>query len=105
MIDVVLTTLRDLLLISGAIAVLIGAIGVLRFPDLFARIHAAGITDSAGAGLLVAGLLIEAGISLVALKLIFIFFFLFFTSPTSSHALAKAAIHGKLRPLTQSSDR
>ncbi len=105
MIDVILTAVRDLLLLAGAFAVLIGAIGVVRFPDLFSRIHAAGITDSAGAGLLVAGLLIDAGLSLVSFKLLFIFIFLFFTSPTSSHALAKAAIHGKLQPVAQPTER
>ena len=101
MIDLVLTVVRDVLLISGALAVLIGAIGVLRFPEVFSRIHAAGITDTAGAGLIVAGLLIESGFSLISLKLLFILLFLFFTSPTSSHALAKAAIHGKVLPATQ----
>ena len=101
MIDLVLTVIRDVLLICGALAVLIGAIGVLRFPEVFSRIHAAGITDTAGAGLIVAGLLIESGFSLISLKLLFILLFLFFTSPTSSHALAKAAIHGKVLPATQ----
>ena len=105
MIDLVLTVVRDVLLISGALAVLIGAIGVLRFPEVFSRIHAAGITDTAGAGLIVAGLLIESGFSLISLKLLFILLFLFFTSPTSSHALAKAAIHGKVLPATQPGGR
>ncbi len=89
----------------GAIAVLVGALGVIRMPDLYSRIHAAGITDTAGAGLIIAGLLIESGLSLISLKLLIILLFLLFTSPTSSHALAKAAVHGNLRPLVKIKDQ
>lgn len=105
MIEQVLTIARDVFLVAGSLAVLIGAIGVLRFPDLFSRIHAAGITDTAGAGLIVLGLLIESGFTLVSLKLLVILLFLLFTSPTSSHALAKASIHGNVLPLTESKQR
>ncbi len=105
MTDMILTIIRDVLLISGALTVLIGALGVIRFPELFSRIHAAGITDTAGAGLMISGLLIEAGFSLISFKLLFILLFLFLTSPTSSHALAKAAIHGKVLPVTQQTER
>ena len=105
MIEQVLIIARDVLLVAGSLAVLIGAIGVLRFPDLFSRIHAAGITDPAGAGLIVLGLLIESGFTLVSLKLLVILLFLLFTSPTSSHALAKASIHGNVLPLTEPKQR
>ena len=105
MIEQVLTIARDVFLVAGSLAVLIGAIGVLRFPDLFSRIHAAGITDTAGAGLIVLGLLIESGFTLVSLKLLVILLFLLFTSPTSSHALAKASIHSNVLPLTESKQR
>ena len=105
MIEQFLTIARDVFLVAGSLAVLIGAIGVLRFPDLFSRIHAAGITDTAGAGLIVLGLLIESGFTLVSLKLLIILLFLLFTSPTSSHALAKASIHGNVLPLTEPKQR
>ncbi len=98
--DLILLIVRDIFLVTGAIAVLIGAFGVLRLPELFCRIHAAGITDTAGAGLIITGLMIESGLTLVSLKLLVIFVFLFFTSPTSSHALAKAAIHSNVLPVT-----
>ena len=98
--DEILSIIRDLLLIAGALAVLIGALGVIRFPEVFSRIHAAWITDTAGAGLIILALLIESGFSLISLKLLVIVLFLFFTSPTSSHALAKAAIRGGVLPLT-----
>ncbi len=99
MIDTILTVIRDIFLIAGSLAILIGTFGILRFPELFSRIHAAGIAEIAGASLIIAGLLIESGVSLVSLKLLIILIFLFFTSPTSSHALAKAAIHGNVLPV------
>lgn len=100
MMELILSVIRDIFLVTGSIAVLIGAFGVLRLPELFCRIHAAGITDTAGAGLIITGLMIESGFTLVSLKLLVIFVFLFFTSPTSSHALAKSAIHGNVLPVT-----
>lgn len=84
---------------AGAIFCLIGAIGVLRFPDVFTRMHAAGLTDTLGALLVIAGLMFLAGWSLALAKLLFILAFLWMTSPTSSHALAKAARHGDVEPV------
>jgi len=88
------------LVFAGAGFCLVGAIGVLRFPDLFARMHAAGITDTLGALLVLAGLAFFAGWSLALAKLFFILWFLWFTSPTATHALAKAALHAGRKPLT-----
>ncbi len=93
-----LDLLRDLLLAAGSLAILIGATGILRFPEFFTRIHAAGVTETAGIGLITAGLLIEAGWSLVSVKLLIILAFMLLTGPTASHALAKAAMHGGMRP-------
>lgn len=84
---------------GGSFFVLTGALGVLRFPDLFTRLHAASVTDTLGAGMLLTGLMIEAGFTLITIKLIFILIFLFLTSPTSAYALAKAALHGGYKPL------
>lgn len=84
---------------GGSLFVLIGGLGVLRFPDLFTRLHAASVTDTLGAGMLLTGLMIEAGFSLITIKLLIILVFLFLTSPTSSYALAKAALHGGYKPL------
>ena len=87
------------LIFAGAFFCLVGAIGVLRFPDVYARMHAAGITDTIGALLVVLGLLILAGVSLAAVKLVFILAFLWMASPTATHALAKAARHGGVEPV------
>ena len=95
----ILDFLSGVLLIAGAITIVIGSLGVLRFPDFFTRIHAAGITDTTGTLLLFSGLIITAGFSLVTAKMVIILILLLFTGPTASHALAKAAIHAGYSPL------
>ena len=97
--DLLATVVRDLFLVVGASSVLIGSIGVVRFPDFFSRIHAAGVTDSVGTGFIFAGLMIEAGLNIATIKLVIILILMLTTSPTSSHALAKAALHGGHMPL------
>jgi multicomponent Na+:H+ antiporter subunit G len=87
------------LLLGGSGFLLIGGIGVLRMPDFYTRLHPAGITDTMGAGLVLIGLMLQGGLSLVTAKLLLIFLFIFFTSPTSSHAIARAALAAGLRPL------
>lgn len=84
--------------IAGAILCLIGTIGVLRFPDVYTRIHAASITDTSGAALVLFGMALMAPNWMVLVKLLCIFIFLFLTSPTSSHALANAAHVAGLQP-------
>ena len=84
---------------AGSVFVLIGGVGLLRLPDFYTRIHAAGITDTMGAWLILIGLMFTAGWSLVTAKLVMLLFFLAITSPLSSHALAKAAFMRGLQPM------
>jgi multicomponent Na+:H+ antiporter subunit G len=85
-------------LVVGACFALVGGIGLLRLPDLFTRMHGAGITDTLGAGLVFVGLVLQAGPSLATGKLLMILFFLLVTSPTSTHALARSALSHGLKP-------
>lgn len=78
-------------LVSGSVFSVIGGIGLLRMPDFYTRSHAASITDTMGATLILLGLGLHSGLNLVTTKLLFIFIFLYLTSPTSAHALVKAA--------------
>ena len=100
--DLLLSWIVDLaswaLILSGSALVVIGAIGLVRMPDLFTRMHAAGITDSCGSTLLLLGLALQAGPGLAALKLLILVALLFFCSPVSTHALARAALHAGIRP-------
>ena len=86
-------------IVAGSVFVLIGGIGLIRLPDFYTRIHAAGITDTMGAWLILIGLMFSAGWTLVTVKLFMLLFFLAVTSPLSSHALAKAAFIRGLEPM------
>jgi multicomponent Na+:H+ antiporter subunit G len=93
------------MLLAGCLFGIIGGIGILRFPDLYTRLHAVGVTDTLCAFLFLGGLACMFGLSLASVKLVLIFFFLWFTSPTSSHALSKAAVHGGLKPWQAGAER
>lgn len=99
MIELILNLISAGLLAAGSIFVLIGAFGLVRFPDFYTRLHAAGITDTLGAELILLGLMFQAGLSLVTVKLILISLFIFFTSPTATHAVANAARVMGLKPM------
>ena len=86
------------LLSIGGIFVFIGGVGALRMPDLYTRMHAASLTDTMGAILIIVGVMLQAGPSLAAIKLAAILLFLLLTSPTASNALASAALLAGLRP-------
>ncbi len=86
------------LILTGAFFVIAGAIGILRMPDFYTRIHAAGMTDTMGAEFILLGLIIQSGFTQTSLKLLLIAFFLFITSPTATHAIAHAAHLSGLKP-------
>ena len=88
------------LCIAGALLCVVGSVGVLRFPDFYTRLHAASVTDTAGASVLLIGMAFLSPTGWVALKLLFIWLFLFMTGPTSSHAVANAAYLAGLTPKT-----
>jgi multicomponent Na+:H+ antiporter subunit G len=101
----VLEVVAYILIFAGALFCLIGAIGLLRFPDVYARMHSAGITDTLGALLVLLGLMPLAGFSIEAAKIFFILAFLWMTSPTATHALARAAGHGGVFPKLAEDER
>lgn len=88
-----------ILLVTGGLVLLTAAVGMLRFPDFFTRLHAASVVDTLGCMLIVLGLILQAGFSLVTIKLLLIVFFILFTTPAAAHALAKTALHGHMKPL------
>jgi multicomponent Na+:H+ antiporter subunit G len=87
------------LILGGGIFVVIGALGILRMPDLFTRLHAASVGDTFGAGLMLIGMMVMAGLSLVTLKLLFLLLFLWFAGPVATHALARAALLAGVKPV------
>ncbi len=90
--------LSSLCLVTGGALGIIGGLGMHRFPDFYTRLHAVGITDTLCAFLILFGLALQAGLSFVSVKLMMIFFFLFFTSPTATYALGNGARHYGLVP-------
>ena len=97
MIDIV-SIASAILLLVGSVFTLIGSIGIVRMPDVFTRLHAAGITDTLGAAGVLLGLALKAGFSLLLVKLLLMLVFLLLLNPTACHALARAALHGLRRP-------
>ncbi|MDP1649623.1 MAG: monovalent cation/H(+) antiporter subunit G [Rubrivivax sp.] len=86
-------------LLAGSAFCIVGATGLLRMPDFYTRMHAASVVDTLGAGFILLGLFLQAGLTLVAVKLLMIGALLLFTSPTATHALARAGFARGLAPL------
>ncbi len=86
------------LILSGGFFTVVSALGIYRFPDFWARLHAASVSESAGMLLLLAGMCVQAGFTLVTVKLIIIGIFLFINGPTATHAVANAALVSGRRP-------
>lgn len=87
----------------GAFTMLMCAVGVVRFPDFYTRLHAAGKGDTLGQGLVLIGLIFVTGISIDGLKLVLIVFFIFILNSSSTHALARAAWLAGMKPWTPES--
>ena len=85
-------------LLAGSFFCIVGGIGLVRLPDFYSRMHGSGITDTLGAGLVLVGLMIQGGLTLVTVKLIMILVLLLLTSPTATHAIAKAAFTAGVEP-------
>jgi multicomponent Na+:H+ antiporter subunit G len=89
----------------GFVFLLLGAIGILRFPDCYTRMHAAGKCDTLGSLLIVGGVAFYHGVSLESAKIVFIAVFVFLTSPTATHAIARAALRNELPLWTRGDSR
>jgi multicomponent Na+:H+ antiporter subunit G len=86
------------LLALGCFLIVVASVGIVRFPDFYSRMHPAGKSDTMGQALVLAGLMIYEGFSLVSIKLLIIIVFIFIANPTASHALAKAAYVAGVKP-------
>lgn len=98
-VDIIVNGLSWISIVAGSVFLIIGAAGIIRFPDFWSRLHAASVIDSAGMALLLLGMILQAGFSLIAVKLLLIGLFLIITGPTSTHAVANAALVSGSRPL------
>ncbi len=103
--EILLYCLSGGALLLGTAALLVGALGLVRLPNLFSRIHAVGMMDTAGVAFITLGMLIHEGFSLVSVKLIVVGVFLFFTSPIATHAVAQVAYQSGFSPVNPASKK
>ena len=88
--------ITGVLLFTGCFLIVVAAIGIVRFPDFYSRIHPAGKADTMGQFLILLGLIVQEGFTFVSVKLVLIVAFIFIANPTATYAIAKAAhIRGK----------
>ncbi|AGA31810.1 Na+/H+ antiporter subunit [Thioalkalivibrio nitratireducens DSM 14787] len=90
--------LQAILLIAGVGFFLVGTVGILRFPDVYTRVHALTKADNLGLGLIVFGLLLGADSLPVALKLLLIWGLALVASATAGYLVARAARRRGVRP-------
>jgi multicomponent Na+:H+ antiporter subunit G len=90
--------ISSLCLMAGAFFSIVGGWGLVKLPEFYSRIHSGGVTDTAGAGLILIGLMIESGFNLASAKLAMILFFFIMTTPSACHVLAKSALESNVPP-------
>ena len=93
------------LILGGIFFLALGAVGLIRFPDFYTRMHAAGKCDTLGSLLIVGGLAMHNGLAVGSFKLMFIAVFVFLTSPTATHAIARAALKNDLPMWTKDKEQ
>lgn len=86
------------LLAGGLFFIVAGAIGVLRLPDFYTRLHAVGKNDTLGVAMMVLGLALIEGLSRSSAKMLLIVLFIAIANPVATHALGRAAWRSGLQP-------
>jgi multicomponent Na+:H+ antiporter subunit G len=90
--------LAGALVVTGLFFLIVGAIGFVRLPDVFCRLHVTGVLDTMGAPLVLLGVAVHLGPQLLSLKLLLAVMFLAVTSPLVGHLLARAALEAGQEP-------
>lgn len=106
-IHLIISTLIGSLAIGGIFFTVVGAIGMHRMPDVYSRIHAASIIDTGGTSLIMASLCVYGlyiGEGMAVIKILLTYFFILFTGPTASHAVAKMAIMSQEVPIDKNNN-
>lgn len=98
MLDMILNLLVMVFLLAGAFFFITATLGLLRFPDLFTRLHATGKGDTLGATLILMGLVIYAGLTPESIKILIMLIFILLTSPVATHAISRAVYVSGIKP-------
>ncbi|MCY3692141.1 MAG: monovalent cation/H(+) antiporter subunit G [Chloroflexota bacterium] len=85
----------------GLFFMAVTAIGLIRLPDFYARTHAVSKTETLGIGLLLGGLVLHEGATLVSLKIVLGLLFIFIANPVAAHVLARSALQVGIMPWTR----
>ncbi len=104
MMEILLNVIIWILLGAGSFFYVVGALGLLRMPDVFTRMHATSVSDTFGALLLLVAMILQAGLSLVTFKLAITLAIILYTGPVATHALARAARHADIEPMLENDD-
>jgi multicomponent Na+:H+ antiporter subunit G len=88
------------IILVGALLTALAALGMLRFPDVYTRLHAASKAGPLGAGLILLGAGISSGDPAIMIRALVGFLFLIVTSPVSAHLLSRAAMKSGIPPTT-----
>ena len=95
-------TIRELiatiLLLIGFFFIAISAIGVIRLPDFYSRLHSSGMGETLGLMISFLGLAVFEGLNLMTIKLLIVFLLVFLANPIGTHILGQAAIKSGLVP-------
>ena len=90
--------LAIIFMIAGLFFLIVAAVGVIRFPDVYSRSHAVSLTDSLGAFLMLVGIALHEGLSINMLKILVVLILLYILNPVIAHATVRAALRSGLKP-------
>ena len=93
-----MSILGAVILSIGLFFMAVTAVGLLRLPDFFTRVHAVSKSETLGIALVLIGLTLHEGTTLVSLKLLLVLIFVGFANPVGAHVLTRAAIRTGLMP-------
>ena len=92
MLDLVRFAVSLVLTLGGVFVLISGVVGVFRFPYALSRIHAAALGDTLGIALMLLGVMVAEGFSVISLKLLVVMLFLWVTSPVASHLIGRMEV-------------
>ncbi len=103
--ELIVNIVSGICIFIGCVFMVGGAVGLIRMPDFYTRLHAASVTDTGGILFIMMGLILQAAFifdnPMAAIKLFLVVIFIFFTAPTASHAVAKSALMANIIPQCQ----
>ena len=100
-----LNTLALIFIVVGLFFMIVGAVGLIRFPDFYTRVHATGKCDTLGEGMMLLGFILYEGMNLVSVKILLLVIFIFVTSPTAVHAILNVAYTRGVEPWKKGDER